>query len=128
MLDSEISSDSEMKENRKTVDGSFIKLKEINQNNYPLNSTANLNRISRNCVEITHLESWNLYDWEESKPQCLNSSRIMINNSDKWESLRYFQNESKQDWKLEKILNDFKSKIDDTFETFYSTDFDVQDI
>ena len=123
-FDSEISSNYEKEVVHPTIESSFTKLKIIDQNDSVLNSIINDSRISRNCVEITTLDSWNFYDWEESKPQCLNSSKNMHNLSVKRDSLKYFQNDAKQDWKLKKIMDDFKSKKNDTFDTLNISKFD----
>ena len=103
VFDCEISSNYEKEEVHSIIESSFTKLKIINQNDSVLNSVTKDSRISRNCVEITALDSWNFYDWEESKPQCLNSSRNMNNLPIKRDYLKYFQNEAKQDWKLRKL-------------------------
>ena len=128
MSGSEASHFCERKEIWKLVDSNFVEFKESSNTDRIWNSVARLNNISKNWVEISVYDSWDANDWEESKPQCFNSSNIKYLLTDQKNSFKDFQYETKLDWKLNKIISDFKSKIDDPFDTVNSTGIDESNI
>ena len=107
-----------------SIDDSFINFEEISQDNIPMNSEAEYIEIRRNCDELTTLESWNAHGWEENVPQLLYSNKQMSPLPNHRYSLKYCQYEVKEDLNLEKIIDDFKAKINDTFDSYDSCLFD----
>ena len=67
-------------------------------------------------------ESWDAYDWEESKAYIANSSNITRFITDQDNSIKLFQYKSKQNNNFEKIINDFKKKLIDGVGTIYSAE------